>query len=55
MSIKFKTIQKNNPLNRTAPALWYAHAVGDGETLLQDLAIMLRKLLRFQKPIFWRC
>ena len=38
MSIKFNTIAKKNPRDLAAPARWYANAVGDGETILNDLA-----------------
>ncbi|MCG2792870.1 MAG: DNA-binding protein [Weeksellaceae bacterium] len=38
MSIKFKTIARKNIQKPDAPAKWYATAVGDGETKLQDLA-----------------
>lgn len=38
MPIKFKPVQKKNPQDTTAPAKWYAAAVGDGETTLAHLA-----------------
>lgn len=38
MSIKFKTIQKVNPQNTTAPKKHYACAVSDGSTNLEELA-----------------
>jgi len=38
MPIKFKTIQRKNLQKPTEPAKWYATAIGDGETRLQDLA-----------------
>ncbi|WP_027382784.1 HU family DNA-binding protein [Epilithonimonas caeni] len=38
MSIKFKTIQRKNLQKPNNPAKWYAVAVGDGDTGLQDLA-----------------
>ena len=37
MAIKFKVMQKQNPQKRNEPAKWYPHAIGDGETNLQDL------------------
>lgn len=38
MSIKFKSIQRKNPLKREDAPKWYPQAIGDGETNLQDLA-----------------
>ncbi len=38
MSIKFNVVQKKNPQDLTAAPKWYASAVGDGVTTLQDLA-----------------
>jgi predicted histone-like DNA-binding protein len=38
MAIRFKTIQRKNLQKPDEPAKWYATAVGDGETKLQDLA-----------------
>jgi predicted histone-like DNA-binding protein len=38
MSIKFNVIQKKNPQDLKATPKWYASAVGDGTTSLQDLA-----------------
>lgn len=38
MAIKFNTIQRANPQNRTEPAKYYANIVGDGKTTLADLA-----------------
>jgi predicted histone-like DNA-binding protein len=38
MSIKFNVIQKRNPQDTKAPLQWYANAIGDGETTLQELA-----------------
>lgn len=38
MPIKFKAIQRKNPQDMAAPQKWYAVAVGDGETTLNDLA-----------------
>lgn len=38
MPIKFKTIQRKNLQKPDEPAKWYATAIGDGETRLQDLA-----------------
>ena len=38
MSIKFNVIAKKNPRDLTAEPKWYANAIGDGETTLQDLA-----------------
>ena len=38
MSIKFKVIQKKNPRDLSAPPRFYANAIGDGETSLNDLA-----------------
>jgi predicted histone-like DNA-binding protein len=38
MSIKFNVVQKKNPRDLTAATKWYASAVGDGTTSLQDLA-----------------
>ncbi|MFA7688026.1 MAG: DNA-binding protein [Moheibacter sp.] len=39
MSIKFKVIPRKNPQNMAAPERWYAVAVADGETTLNDLAL----------------
>jgi predicted histone-like DNA-binding protein len=38
MAIKFKTIARKNLQKPSEPAKWYASAVGDGETKLNDLA-----------------
>lgn len=38
MPIKIKAIQRANPQKRQEPAKWYPHAIGDGETNLDDLA-----------------
>lgn len=38
MSIKFNVIQRRNPSKPIDPLRWYANAVGDGETKLNDLA-----------------
>lgn len=39
MSIKFKPVRKPNPRDLAAPKKWYAMAVADGETTLNDLAL----------------
>ncbi len=38
MSIKFRVIQKKNPIKPDDAPKWYATAVADGETTLEDLA-----------------
>ena len=38
MAILFKPIQKKNPQKPDDPAKWYAVAVSDGDTTLEDLA-----------------
>lgn len=38
MSVKIKAVQRANPQKRDEPAKWYPHAIGDGETTLDDLA-----------------
>lgn len=41
MAIKFNVIPRRNPLDATAPQKFYAAAVGDGETDLENLAKMI--------------